>query len=142
MGKDQIIKAIMTELAVAYNQPLDPSRVRIFAQYLDDIGGDALRYAVAEHIKANKWYPSIAELRALAATYKVVDSEPVMMCREGEKLKRDADISGDISRYRRHVTNCRICGGTPMQYQPMPAAVKDQLNQLLKRKGVRNVPND
>jgi hypothetical protein len=60
------ILQVLTKLADSYGMGLTDSQITIYTDTLSDIPVDALERAATEHIKTSKWFPKVAELRAIA----------------------------------------------------------------------------
>lgn len=63
---------ILQFLATVYDKPMDARQIKAYADQLADVPADALRYAADQWTRTQKWFPKIAELRALAGKHQRV----------------------------------------------------------------------
>jgi hypothetical protein len=84
-----IVIAILARLANYYGGDRSPESWRMmFDDYGEDLAGISeahLRDVVAEHRKASKWFPKVAE---------IIDAWNLMKHREGEQLRRARVLLG------------------------------------------------
>lgn len=66
MAKKSEILGVLGTLADYYGIEPNDAQLGLYVRALSDLTPDELEHAAAEHIKVNKWFPKVSELRELA----------------------------------------------------------------------------
>lgn len=87
------ISEAIVRLGATYGKQLDDERIREYVRALSDLSEGALRYAIDEAIRRERWYPTPAVIRGIAGEYRAPE-------------RQTRYVGGEP------VTDCPVCGDT------------------------------
>lgn len=109
MSDRKAIGELLLQLEENYasHKPMSSGALSSMVDDLEDFSLDQVRFAIREHRRVSKWYPTIAELRLIAVNA------------DGRTIQADLNTSWSILTEERHFVMDAFYAGEPVDFEAL-----------------------